>query len=80
MLRAADMAMYAAKTGGKGRLEVFQPSHHTAAVERDAVRAELSGALDAEQLELHYQPIVDLTPSRSSASRRCCGGGTPSAA
>ena len=60
MLRAADMAMYAAKTGGKGRLEVFQPSHHTAAVERDAVRAELSGALDGEQLELHYQPIVDV--------------------
>jgi diguanylate cyclase (GGDEF)-like protein len=60
MLRAADMAMYAAKSGGKGRLEVFQPSHHTAHVERDAVRAELSGALDGEQLELHYQPIVDI--------------------
>jgi diguanylate cyclase (GGDEF)-like protein len=61
MLRAADMAMYVAKSGGKGRLEVFQPSHHTAHVERDAVRAELSGALDGEQLELHYQPIVCLT-------------------
>src|SRR5919107_2324293 len=61
MLRAADMAMYAAKTGGKGRLEVFQPSHHTAAVERDAVRAEISGALDGEQLELPHQPIVDVT-------------------
>ncbi|SDC11662.1 diguanylate cyclase (GGDEF) domain-containing protein [Geodermatophilus telluris] len=61
MLRAADLAMYAAKTDGKGRLEVFQPSHHTAQVRRDAVRAELSGALDAEQLELHYQPIVDVS-------------------
>ena len=61
MLRAADIAMYAAKSGGKGRLEVFQPSHHTAHVERDAVRGELSGALDAEQLELHYQPIVDVS-------------------
>ncbi|UOY00168.1 putative bifunctional diguanylate cyclase/phosphodiesterase [Blastococcus sp. PRF04-17] len=61
MLRAADLAMYAAKSGGKGRLEVFQPSHHTAHVERDAVRGELSGALDAEQLELHYQPIVDVS-------------------
>jgi diguanylate cyclase (GGDEF)-like protein len=64
MLRAADMAMYAAKTGGKARLEVFQPSHHTAHVERDAVRAELSGALDGEQLELHYQPIVDVSSSQ----------------
>jgi EAL domain-containing protein (putative c-di-GMP-specific phosphodiesterase class I) len=61
MLRAADLAMYAAKTGGKGRLEVFQPSHHTAQIERDAVRGELAGALDAEQLELHYQPIVDVS-------------------
>jgi diguanylate cyclase (GGDEF)-like protein len=61
MLRAADLAMYAAKTSGKGRLEVFQPSHHTAQVQRDAVRAELSGALDAGQLELHYQPIVDVS-------------------
>jgi diguanylate cyclase (GGDEF)-like protein len=61
MLRAADLAMYAAKTGGKGRLEVFQPSHHTAHVERDAVRGELAGALDAEQMELHYQPIVDVS-------------------
>jgi diguanylate cyclase (GGDEF)-like protein len=61
MLRAADMAMYVAKSGGKGRLEVFQPSHHTAHVERDAVRAELSGALDGGQLELHYQPIVDVS-------------------
>jgi diguanylate cyclase (GGDEF)-like protein len=60
MLRAADMAMYVAKSGGKGRLEVFQPSHHTAHVERDAVRGELAGALDGEQLELHYQPIVDI--------------------
>jgi diguanylate cyclase (GGDEF)-like protein len=61
MLRAADLAMYEAKTGGKGRLEVFQPSHHTAHLQRDAVRAELSGALDGEQMELHYQPIVDVS-------------------
>ena len=64
MLRAADMAMYAAKTGGKGRLEVFQPSHHTAVLERESVRGELSGALDGEQLELHYQPIVDVSTAR----------------
>jgi diguanylate cyclase (GGDEF)-like protein len=65
MLRAADMAMYAAKSGGKGRLEVFQPSHHTAHLQRDAVRAELSGALDAGQLELHYQPIFDVSSQQT---------------
>src|SRR3954453_6660309 len=65
MLRAADLAMYRAKSGGKGRLEVFQPSHHTALLQRDAVRAELSGALDGEQLELHYQPIVDIATQQT---------------
>ncbi|MCV2489583.1 EAL domain-containing protein [Geodermatophilus sp. YIM 151500] len=60
LLRAADMAMYVAKTSGKGRCEVFLPSHHTAALERDQLRADLHEALDAGQLVLHYQPIVDL--------------------
>jgi diguanylate cyclase (GGDEF)-like protein len=60
LLRAADMAMYAAKTSGKGRCEVFQPSYHTAQLEREKLRADLHQALDAAQFELFYQPIVDL--------------------
>jgi diguanylate cyclase (GGDEF)-like protein len=63
LLRAADMAMYAAKTSGKGRMEVFQPSYHTAQLEREQLRADLHEALDAGQLELFYQPIVDLPTS-----------------
>jgi diguanylate cyclase (GGDEF)-like protein len=60
LLRAADMAMYAAKTSGKGRMEVFQPSYHTVQLERDQLRADLHEALDAGQFALFYQPIVDL--------------------
>jgi diguanylate cyclase (GGDEF)-like protein len=60
MLRAADMAMYVAKSAGKGRLEVFQPSYHTNQLDRDQLRADLYEALDGEQLELHYQPIVQV--------------------
>jgi diguanylate cyclase (GGDEF)-like protein len=59
-LRAADMAMYVAKSSGKGRLEVFEPSLHAAQVEREQLRADLHEALDAGQFELFYQPIVDL--------------------
>jgi diguanylate cyclase (GGDEF)-like protein len=60
LLRAADMAMYVAKTAGKGRCEIFEPALHTAQVEREQLRADLHEALDAGQLVLFYQPIVDL--------------------
>ena len=65
---------------GKGRLEVFQPSHHTAQRRARRRPGRLSGALDAGQLELLLP--ADRGPpdrSRSSASRRCSAGGTPSA-
>ena len=61
LLRASDLAMYAAKTGGKGRCEVFSAGHHAAHLERATVRAELTEALDGDQFELHYQPIVDVS-------------------
>jgi EAL domain-containing protein (putative c-di-GMP-specific phosphodiesterase class I) len=60
LLRAADMAMYAAKTTGKGRCVVFSPDYHNARLEQQQLRADLHEALDAGQLELFYQPIVDL--------------------
>jgi diguanylate cyclase (GGDEF)-like protein/PAS domain S-box-containing protein len=63
LLRAADMAMYVAKTSGKSRCEVFQPAHHAARLQRDELRAALHEALDGGQLELHYQPIVDVVSS-----------------
>ncbi|MFL5538747.1 MAG: putative bifunctional diguanylate cyclase/phosphodiesterase, partial [Longimicrobiaceae bacterium] len=65
-LRAADMAMYVAKSGGKGRCEVFEPSLHAAQVQREQLRADLHEALDAGQFELFYQPIVDLPTQRVS--------------
>jgi diguanylate cyclase (GGDEF)-like protein len=64
LLRAADMAMYLAKSTGKGHVEVFHPSHHTEQLERDALRADLYEALDEKQLELNYQPIVDVATSQ----------------
>ncbi|WNB87182.1 EAL domain-containing protein [Cellulomonas sp. ATA003] len=60
LLRAADVAMYVAKTAGKGRVEVFEGSHHAARRDVERLRADLHHALDAGQLELHYQPIVAL--------------------
>jgi diguanylate cyclase (GGDEF)-like protein/PAS domain S-box-containing protein len=64
LLSAADIAMYVAKTSGKGRCEAFQPSHHAAQLDRERLRADLYQALERQELVLHYQPIVDLTTHR----------------
>lgn len=60
MLRDADVAMYQAKTSGKARWVVFDGEMRSAAVERLELENDLIGALDAGQLRLVYQPVVDL--------------------
>jgi len=60
LMRNADMAMYAAKSGGKGRFVVYEPSMQHAASERREMEAEIDKALREAQFLLHYQPIVEL--------------------
>ena len=60
LIRNADTAMYAAKTAGKDRYEVFQPEMHERTVEFFEIQADLKHALVRGELLLHYQPIVDL--------------------
>jgi predicted signal transduction protein with EAL and GGDEF domain len=60
LLRNADVAMYMAKRDSKGSYRVFEPAMHELVVERLELRAELQQAIDADQLELHYQPVVRL--------------------
>ena len=60
LLRQADVAMYAAKHGGKGGYVIFEQAMHKAALERLVLETDLRAALDRGELELHYQPVVDL--------------------
>jgi diguanylate cyclase (GGDEF)-like protein len=60
LLRDADIAMYQAKTSGKARWVVFDGELRSAAVERLELENDLVGALDAGQLRLVYQPVVNL--------------------
>jgi diguanylate cyclase (GGDEF)-like protein len=60
LLRNADLAMYTAKSLGKGRYEVFAPEMHVAAVERLDLEVDLRRARERNELRLHYQPIVSL--------------------
>ncbi|MCU0649888.1 MAG: EAL domain-containing protein, partial [Gemmatimonadaceae bacterium] len=61
VVRNADVAMYLAKTRGKGRWELFAPHMHHAAVERLELEADLRRAIEREELSVEYQAIVDLT-------------------
>ena len=65
LLRQADQAMYAAKTGGKDRFAYFTPQLQAAALGRQRLTDELAQALERDELELFLQPIVDLTSSRT---------------
>jgi diguanylate cyclase (GGDEF)-like protein/PAS domain S-box-containing protein len=58
--RNADVAMYRAKSAGKGRFERFSDHMQTHALERLELKADLRRAIDNDALELDYQPIVDL--------------------
>jgi len=58
ILRDADIAMYRAKALGRSRHEVFIPAMRDRIVERLALEAELRQALEHDELEVFYQPIV----------------------
>ncbi|MCA0375318.1 MAG: EAL domain-containing protein [Gemmatimonadetes bacterium] len=60
LVRNADVAMYVAKTRGKGQHVLFEPAMHAAALERLVVEADLRAAIEREEFFLQYQPIVHL--------------------
>jgi diguanylate cyclase (GGDEF)-like protein len=67
LLRNADVAMYTAKAGGKGRVAVFDPTMHAAIVARHDLSAELARSIGQGELLVHYQPIVELETGRTTA-------------
>lgn len=60
LLRDADVAMYRAKSGGKGRCVVFDADMRTEAIRRMELETELRQAITRNQLRVHFQPIVEL--------------------
>jgi diguanylate cyclase (GGDEF)-like protein/PAS domain S-box-containing protein len=64
LLRQADLALYRAKTEGKGTAAAFEPSLETRVQERLEVESDLRQALDRGELHLVYQPIVSLKDRR----------------
>ena len=58
IVRAADLALYAAKNGGRGAFRFFSADLKDEAEVRRLLEEDLRAALAADQLELHYQPVV----------------------
>jgi diguanylate cyclase (GGDEF)-like protein/PAS domain S-box-containing protein len=64
LLRDADLAMYRAKEGGPGRHEVYDRSMHAETLGRLQLENDLRRAVEREELELHFQPIVAMGDAR----------------
>lgn len=63
LIQDADVALYEAKRKGKGHHVIFTPSMRARAENRFATIQELRHSFQSGDLEMHYQPIVDLTSS-----------------
>jgi diguanylate cyclase (GGDEF)-like protein/PAS domain S-box-containing protein len=60
IVRNADVAMYEAKRAGRARFVVFNEAMHIRLTRHMTIESGLRQALEAGELYLEYQPIVDL--------------------
>jgi diguanylate cyclase (GGDEF)-like protein len=60
LMRDADIALYLAKTEGRGTVRFFEPEMDARIHLRRVLEADLQGALTRNEFELYYQPQIDL--------------------
>ena len=60
LLQNADQAMYAAKAKGRNRFSYFTPDMHESAKYRVQLLTDMRSAVQNNEFELYYQPIVNL--------------------
>ncbi len=59
LVRSADLALYAAKGGGRGQFRFYSSDLHSQAERRKQIEEDLRDALARDEIYLAYQPIVD---------------------
>ena len=64
LMRAADAAMYHAKTSGRNNVKFFSEDLNASVHEHLSLKARLANAIQAGQLFVSYQPKVDLRSGR----------------
>ena len=67
ILKSADVALYDAKASGRGTYRFLRRDMDRRMVERRALEQELCEALASGELEVHYQPLVNLERSTITA-------------
>jgi len=60
LLRHSDTAMYQAKERGRNNCQVFTPFMDRRLKQRIAIETNLRVALETHQLEVYYQPIIEI--------------------
>jgi diguanylate cyclase (GGDEF)-like protein/PAS domain S-box-containing protein len=60
LLRHSDTAMYQAKERGRNNCQIFSPFMDRRLKQRIAIETHLRLALESNQLDVHYQPIVEV--------------------
>jgi diguanylate cyclase (GGDEF)-like protein/PAS domain S-box-containing protein len=61
LMRHADSAMYHAKGGGRNAVEFFSKNMNVRQQERLSINTALRGAVDRQELVLHYQPQFSIS-------------------
>jgi len=64
LLRNSDLALRAAKNVGRGTIQFFEPHLAERARLRRKVEPELRDAIEKEQFELHFQPLMNLETNK----------------
>ena len=60
LMRRADLALFAAKAKGRDTLALYDQAMDRAARDRREIENDLREAIARGQLNLHYQPVIDL--------------------
>ena len=60
LVKNADSALYYAKSQSRGQYEFYRPEFGSKIIRKASLEKQLRGAIEANELVLHYQPKIDL--------------------
>ncbi|WP_413691630.1 putative bifunctional diguanylate cyclase/phosphodiesterase [Psychromonas sp. KJ10-2] len=64
LLKCADMALYKVKGDGRNNFNFFEPKMNDEVNRKVAINLRLHAALKENNLEMYYQPLIDLTTNK----------------